>query len=361
MSDPIIKEDCSRVIASVGDLFQVLGGKTILITGANGFLPSFFIDTLLGLNEGVLLKNPVRIIALTRRLAEKNERLKHCLTDPQVKIFQADVAVPFEIGERIDYVIHAASKASPSDYLRNPIDTIDANVWGTRHLLEFARLNPVTSFLFISSGEIYGSPDEKNVPIREDYNGNVNPIGTRSGYQESKRFGETLCYNFWKVYGIPVKIARPFHTYGPRLLLSDGRVIPEFMRRCFAGEDLEVVRHGSSIRTFSYISDTVDAVWRILLRGTSGEAYNVGSEEEISVQELAKLFVKIFENAVNVEYSDEKRFPDLVATPQITTPDISKIKNDLGYKPHVSFTVGIERLKKWYELYGALYAKQKTK
>lgn len=349
--DQIIQEDIRRIIDSLGPVADALAGKTILVTGANGFLPSYFVDTILLLNKERLRHNPAHAIVLVRRQVEEKDRMFHAVGDPSVTFVLHNIVTVMDMPRRPDYIIHAASKASPKEYLAHPLDTVDANVWGTRALLEYAVKNPVQGFLFVSSGEIYGDPDPRQIPINENYHGNVDPIGPRSMYQEAKRFGETLVYLFWKEHGVPTKIARPFHTYGPRMLITDGRVIPEFMRRCFAGEAIQVT-DSSAVRTFAYISDSIEAMWRVLLLGKSGEAYNVGSDEPITIQALAEIFADLFSGKVRIEQVQQDLLSKLVATPHQTIPDISKIKTELEFSPKIGFADGVKRLKNWYEQYG---------
>ena len=352
--DPIIGEDIQKIIDSVGSHFNLLQGKKILVTGADGFLPSYLVDTFAVLNRTSLSHNPVSVFLLNRRAPENSIRLKHHIGNPHIKFLQGDVAAANALPSGINFIIHGASRSSPKDYLANPLDTIDANTVGTRVLLEYALKNPLEGFLFLSTVEVYGEPDEKHIPIAETYRGNVDVLGERAVYQESKRFGETLCRVFFASFGVPAKIARIFHTYGPRLNLSDGRVIPEFMRRCLASEDLEIIRGGSSIRTFAYVSDTIAGIWKILLQGKSGEAYNVGSDEEITVENLAKLYMKMFNNTIRIKMPQDFPPAHLAASPSKSAPDLRKIRSELGYEPRVSIADGLARLKQWYELYGNL-------
>lgn len=351
--DPIIQEDLNQIIDSLGEVFDVLAGQTILVTGANGFLASYLVDTVLSLNKTILSGKPARVIVLTRRPIEQNNRLVQHVGDPNLVFLRGDVSQPFEIPAGIDYIIHAASLASPKDYFDRPIDTINANTLGTKILLEYAVKNPLKGFLFISSAEIYGNPDIHHIPIKEDYFGNVNPIGPRSVYQEAKRFGETLCYTFWKSFGVPAKIVRCFHTYGPRMSLNDGRAIPDYMKKGFNGETIELGGGGDFIRTYAYVADTIAGFWRVLLLGRNGEAYNVGSEDEVAIKDLAQLFVNIFDNAMKVNVVEKNNSLNIIDAPKKTTPDISKLKNELKYSPRVnSLEQGLRRLKNWYELYG---------
>jgi UDP-glucuronate decarboxylase len=206
--------------------------------------------------------------------------------------------VPPEAGP-FDYVIHAASIASPTFYRQYPIETMDANVNGLRHLLDQARrqaasVSPVAGFLFFSSSEIYGDPTPENIPTPETYWGNVSCTGPRACYDESKRYGETLCVNFAAVHHLPLKVARPFNNYGPGLKISDRRVIPDFAQDILQGRDIVMLSDGSPRRTFCYVADAVIGYFKILIRGRSGEAYNIGAEApEISMAELAERMVEL--------------------------------------------------------------------
>ena len=202
--------------------------------------------------------------------------------------------LPEDIGD-FEYVIHAAGIASPTYYRQHPIETMDANITGLRLLLDRvveagARERETDGFLFFSSSEIYGDPPPDQIPTPETYRGNVSCTGPRACYDESKRYGETLCVNFARQHGVPVTMARPFNNYGPGLKLTDRRVIPDLARDVLAGRDLTLLSDGSATRTFCYVTDAVSGYYKVLVNGRPGEPYNVGTEEpEISVGELADL------------------------------------------------------------------------
>jgi nucleoside-diphosphate-sugar epimerase len=235
---------------------------------------------------------------------------------------------------------------------------MDANINGLRSLLEYAAERaqcgrPVAGFLFYSSSEIYGDPDPAWVPTPEDYRGNVSCTGPRACYDESKRYGETLCTVFAQQYGVAVKMARPFNNYGPGLKISDRRVIPDFARDVLAGRDIVMYSDGSPRRTYCYASDAVAGYYKVLVRGRAGEPYNIGVEgPEISVAELAERIVAVaaelfgYEGRVVCRTSAEAAY--LADNPVRRCPDIRKARAELGYAPAVSIDEGLRRALTWY-------------
>ena len=227
---------------------------------------------------------------------------------------------------------------------------MDANVIGLRNLLNHSIKNKPKSFLFFSTSEIYGDPSPDFIPTPEDYRGYVSCSGPRACYDESKRYGETLCVNFNKVYNLPIKIARPFNNYGPGLKITDRRVLPDFFRNILNNQNIELLSDGKATRTFCYISDAITGYLLILLSKEDGEAFNIGSESpEISMKDLSELVVNISEKDLKVVYKKSNDSQYLTDNPNRRCPDLSKSKKILGYKPKISLTEGLKRSYNYYK------------
>lgn len=343
MRNTIIEQDLQNIISRINNIAS-LEGKTILITGANGFLPAYIIETLLYLNEKKFNKQ-TRILALVRNIDKAKKRFQHYENRSDLIWINQDVSDPIITDYNIDYIIHAASQASPKYYGIDPVGTLKANVLGTYNLLELARKQNIISFLYFSSGEVYGQLKEEQIPTREDDYGYVDPMNVRSCYGESKRMGETMCVSYWHQYKIPAKIVRPFHTYGPGMELDDGRVFADFVSDIVNNRNIVMHSDGSAIRPFCYLSDATVGFFTILLNGENGSAYNIGNEHaEISIFELAKTLVNLFPEknleVVRVEVKNDKTY---IKSPIVRNcPDTSKIKK-LGWNSQVSITDGFKR------------------
>ena len=246
------------------------------------------------------------------------------------------------------YVLHAASVASPTFYRRFPVETIDANVWGLRRLLEFYKgRSTLGGFLFFSSSEVYGDPSPENIPTGEEFRGNVACLGPRACYDESKRFGETLCYVFAQTYGMPVTVVRPFNNYGPGMRLDDGRLPADLARSIVTGSDISILSDGSPTRTFCYVSDAVIGYLLCLLHGAY-DVFNIGSDgEEVRIRDLAEAYrtagAEIFgySGAVRYETSPDPQY--LTDNPNRRCPDIRKARSKLGYDPRIDLQEGVRR------------------
>jgi nucleoside-diphosphate-sugar epimerase len=235
---------------------------------------------------------------------------------------------------------------------------MDANVKGLRNLLEYARNQkekgtPLEGFLFFSTSEIYGDPDPAHIPTPETYRGNVSCTGPRACYDESKRYGETLCVTFAQQFDLPVTIARPFNNYGPGLKITDRRVVPDFMRDILSGNDIIMHSDGSPSRTFCYIADAITGYYKVLVNGSPGESYNIGADKpEITMKELAEKIIEIAEEHVGyqggIQHSPSNDQDYLVDNPNRRCPIISKAKTELGYNPTIGLEEGLLRNLLWY-------------
>jgi nucleoside-diphosphate-sugar epimerase len=343
MRNLVIEEDL-KDITDAGLPWQDLEGKNVLITGANGFLPAYMVETLLYLNDRKLNK-PVNVLGLVRNRAKALKRFSHYEGRKDFELLVQDAAAPVIADRKIDYIVHAASQASPKYFGTDPVGTLLPNVLGTYHLLELARKNAVEGFLFFSSGEVYGEVDERKVPTKEDDYGYLDPTNIRSCYAESKRIGETMCVSWHHQYAVPAKIVRPFHTYGPGMDLQDGRVFADFIADILHTRNIVLKSDGSAIRAFCYLSDAVTGFFTALLKGKNAEAYNVGNDKgEISILGLANLLVELFPSKKLKVIRDEKVGSDGYLKSKITRncPDISKMRT-LGWEPKYSLREGFER------------------
>lgn len=344
---PIVEEDLRTIVSSPLP-WDRLFGKTVLITGANGFVPAYMLETLLYLNETA--GAGIRVVALVRSYEKAMRRLGHLANRSDITMLVQDVRDQYNGPESIDFLVHAASQASPKYFGIDPVGTFEANVLGTQRLLEVARQAKSEGFLFFSSGEVYGLPFDLSTPVKEETFGYLDPTNLRSCYAEGKRAGETLCTCWHAQYGVPAKIVRLSHTYGPGMELNDGRVFADFVADIVARRDIILKSDGSAKRPFCYLRDATVAFFTILLRGTSGEAYNVGSDSQHSILELAESLCRLFPER-NCRVIRQERSPDdeyvasAVAGFQF---DLSKIKS-LGWEPTTSIEEGFTRTVKSYE------------
>jgi UDP-glucuronate decarboxylase len=348
--NPIIMEDADSLSARYGDRFSALEGRTILISGASGFLCSYLIDVLAAWNSRGRLRS--KVIAVDNFIAASRERLGHLAGSPQVQLLAQDVTEPFIVDRPIDYVIHGASIASPVYYRRFPLQTIKVNVDGTIRMLEVARTCGAKSMLFLSSSEIYGDPDPRFIPTPETYNGNVSCTGPRACYDESKRLGETLCATYFRLHGTPVKAVRPFNVYGPGQRLDDQRIIPDLVSSALKGGPLQLFSDGSPTRSFCYCRDFIAALLLVLLSSENGEAFNIGNSEEISIRAAAEAVAKIGGNGASLEirYAANSDRDYLTDNPNRRCPDLSKIRSRMRWAPEVKFHDGIARTIRSYSI-----------
>lgn len=352
---PTIREDAKVIAADLAQVIPSLAGSTLLVTGGQGFLCSYIVDAVAQYNE-VSGKTPCRIIVMDNLSSSQGERLAHLMGRKDVRAIQHDVARPLVLDEPVHWIVHGASIASPSIYRQYPLETIDANVTGTRNLLELAAANDVRGMVILSSSEIYGDPQPEFVPTPETYRGNVSCFGPRACYDESKRMAETLCWVFHDKFGVRANCIRPFNVYGPGLRLEDKRVLPDFIKAALSDQPIVLFSDGTPTRTFCYVTDFVRGLFHVLLSGKGGEAFNVGNDQgEISMLGLAERVRLVAANvlkrpAVPVELCASADRVYLVDNPQRRCPDISKMRQSFPWSPAVALDEGLRRtLVAWCE------------
>lgn len=348
------KKDLEYILSKTKKEFKILGGKTILFTGAGGFLGYYFLKSIITFNQKYP-RQKIQVYALDlfqKGVPDWLKQSKFKILKKNITKYQLPINIDF------DYIIHAASIASPTFYRQFPIETINANVKGLYNILNYLlkrqqTKSKIKGLLFFSSSEIYGDPSKNNIPTPETYRGNVSCTGPRSCYDESKRFCETLCVNYAKAHDLPIKIVRPFNNFGPGLKLGDKRVIPDFANNILQNQNITIFSQGSPTRTFCYITDAIIGYIKVLIKGKPAESYNIGvEEEEISMLNLAKkmrvLASKLFayKGKVVIKKSQDKNY--LIDSPNRRCPKIAKAKNELGFKPKITLEEGLLHTFLWY-------------
>ena len=272
--------------------WEKLSGTNILITGATGLIGSTLVE--------VLMSNPHRdycVYASGRNFERVRKRFENYLSLESFHFIEYDVMFPFQSDVQFDYIIHAASNASPNAFSRNPVEIVKANIYGVSNLIEYGIKHGMKRFLYVSSGEVYGEGDGR--VISEEFSGYVNCLNSRSCYPSSKRTAETLCVSYASEYDVDVVIARPCHIYGPNFTETDNRVYAQFIRSILRGEDIVMKSSGEQIRSWCYVIDCVSALLFVLLKGASREAYNIADPNSVlTIRQLAELMAKIGESKI---------------------------------------------------------------
>jgi dTDP-glucose 4,6-dehydratase len=301
-----------------------------LVTGGAGFIGSHLCDALLGEGHSV--------VCVDNLLTGRADNIAHLGSERRFEFLEQDICQPFDCG-KIDYVFHFASPASPADYLKYGIETLQTGSLGTMNCLELAR-KYAAKFLLASTSECYGDPQEH--PQRESYWGHVNPIGPRSVYDEAKRFAESLTMAYRRYRQVDTRIVRIFNTYGPRMRLTDGRAIPTFIRQALDGEALTVYGDGSQTRSFTYVSDLVDGIWK-LMQAPVNDPVNIGNPREMTLLELAKQILRLSGSPSAITFG-----PLPTDDPKVRQPDIGRARRLLGWEPTVDVEEGLRRTLEWY-------------
>lgn len=301
-------------------------GKVAVVTGGAGFLGSHLCD--------LLLSKGLKVIAVDNFVTGDERNVAHLQHNADFKLVVADISEHIPVEEKVDYIFNMASPASPIDYLKIPIETLKVGSFGTHNCLELARKNDAVC-LVASTSEVYGDPLIHPQP--ESYWGNVNSVGPRSCYDEAKRYMEAACMAYHRVYGLKTRIVRIFNTYGPRMRLDDGRVVPAFMGQVLRGEPLTVFGDGSQTRSFCYVADLIEGIWRLANSDTS-EPVNIGNPHEMTIRQFGEQIIAL--SGINPGW-DVRPLP--VDDPKVRKPDITRAGQLLGWAPRVDFAEGMQK------------------
>ncbi len=305
----------------------------VLITGAAGFIGSHLCDRFI--QEGF------EVIGMDNFITGSPDNIAHLFGHPKFKFIHYNVVNYIYLEGPVDIVLHFACPASPADYMSHPIHTMKVDSLGTLNTLGFAKLKKAR-YVFASTSEVYGDPTVHPQP--ETYWGNVNPIGPRSVYDEAKRFSEALCMAYHREHGIDVRILRIFNTYGPRMRMNDGRVIPNFITQALKGEPLTVYGSGEQTRSFCYIDDLVEGIFMASVKdGLSGEVINLGNPQEFRIIDIAKLIIELTNSNSKIVF-----YPPLPDDPKRRCPDISKAKRLLSWEPKKPLREGLLETINWF-------------
>ncbi len=302
-----------------------------LVTGGAGFLGSHLCD--------LLLSKECEVICVDNLITGSARNIEHINND-RFSYIKHDVTKPLYVEEKIDFLFHLASPASPIDYLELPIQTLKVGALGTHNMLGLAK-EKKARFLLASTSEVYGDPLVN--PQTEEYWGNVNPIGPRGVYDEAKRYAEAITMAYHRYHGIDTRIVRIFNTYGPRMRLNDGRVVPNFIGQALSGEDLTVYGDGSQTRSFCYVSDEIEGIYRLMMSDYALPV-NIGNPEEHTILEFAKIILRITGSSSKISFKD---LP--VDDPKQRRPDITKARKLLHWEPKVSLERGLKETIKYFK------------
>lgn len=304
---------------------KIITMKRVLITGAAGFLGSHLCDR--------FIKEGYHVIGMDNLITGDLRNIEHLFELPQFDFYHHDVTKFIHVSGPLDYILHFASPASPIDYLKIPIQTLKVGALGTHNCLGLAKEKKAT-ILVASTSEVYGDPLVH--PQNEDYWGNVNPVGPRGVYDEAKRFMESITRAYHTFHGVDIRIVRIFNTYGPRMRLNDGRALPAFIGQALRGENLTVFGDGSQTRSFCYVDDLIEGIYR-LLKSNYTMPVNIGNPHEISLLEFAEEVLKLTGSEVKIEF---RELP--VDDPKQRRPDITRAKELLGWQPTVDRAKGLQ-------------------
>ncbi len=338
-----IEEDIKKTAEALKKFEPKIQGKTFLVTGGAGFIGSWFCDV------AVAMKG--KVICVDNLSSGSKESISHLIGSKNFAFLEQD-ACNFSTKENIDYIIHMAAIASPPAYQKYPIESLDANIIGIRNMLELARASKIKGFLFTSTSEVYGNAPDHLIPTEENFYGCINSFGPRAMYDEGKRAAEAYCYSYFQKYKLPIRIARIFNTYGPRIDIKStsqyGRALIKFVHQALHNEPITVYGDGKQTRSFCYITDQVEGLFSLLLAaGIDGEVVNIGNNRETSIHELSQKIIKIASSLSKPALHHPPHY-DIKDDPRRRCPHTAKAEKLLSFTPKVPLEEGLKNVIGWY-------------
>lgn len=333
----VIEEDVDSLVRSLNEQDISFKGQSVLVTGGAGFLGSWICD--------VLVKQGAQVICIDNFSSGRKENIQHLVELENFRLIEHDISQPIFLNENINVVMHLASRASPLEFSKFPIQILKANTLGTWVALGIAKEHKAR-LIYASSSEVYGDPDPKHVPTPETYTGNVNPVGHRSCYDEAKRVGEAFVTAYKIQHKLDTRILRIFNTYGPRMRPGDlyGRVVPRFIDQAVNGSFITVFGDGTQTRSFTHVIDLTEGVLKVAESAkASGEVINLGGRKETQIIDLAKIIVKLTRSKSEITF---QTLPE--DDPKRRCPDTSRAKKLLGWKPKISLGEGLAKTITWF-------------
>lgn len=346
-NNEIINEDLDQIESNLSEFALKIEGKTFVISGGAGFLGSWFSDTAIRMGG--------KVICVDTLIASSQETISHLLPHPNFQFVQEDITT-FRFPDNADYVVHMASIASPPLYQKDPIAVLDSGVLGTRNVLEQASEKPYEKIIFTSTSEVYGDPPDEQIPTPETYYGYVPSYGPRSMYDEAKRAGEAYCWAYRadsakKGVDLPIRIARIFNTYGPRIDIDNpsqyGRALIKFVTQALNDDPITVYGDGKQTRSFCYVTDQITGLFKLLLTDdVNGEVINIGNDTETSIGALAEMIKSVSGSNSPIVYNAQPSY-NVETDPLRRCPDLTKANNMLSYNPSITLEDGIKRTIAW--------------
>lgn len=338
----IIEQDLNKVQENLKEFEDKIKGKTFLITGGAGFIGSWFCD--------VVDRFGGRIICIDNLSSGSKKNIEHLIGKDNF-VFVEDDMLNYEHKEKTDYVIHMASIATPPIYMKYSIETLDSNILGIRKMLEIVKQDKARRFLFTSTSEVYGDPPDEEIPTKETFYGLVNSYGPRCMYDEGKRAAEAYCYSYFQRHKLPIRIARIFNTYGPRLDVAStsqyGRALIKFVHQAINNNPITIYGDGKQTRSFCYITDQLTGLFKLLLTpGIDGEVINIGNSGEFTILELANKAIKLSGSNSEVSLNSPANY-NLKDDPRRRCANIEKAKEKLNYSSQVKLDEGLKRVITW--------------